>query len=90
MPRQALNRNMEKGITIRKWFDSSYVMLCYVLADMKKVKKIQRTAFWGEKFLQKCVIPDCFQVMTKGHILDFKPKYNLLRLMCDLNGIIHA
>ena len=36
--------------------------------DMRKVKKLPRAAFWGEKFPQKCVIHDLFQFMTKGHI----------------------
>ena len=40
-------------------------------ADMRKVKKLPRAAFWGEKFPQKCVIHDCFQFTTKGHISDF-------------------
>ena len=34
-------------------------------SDMRKVKKLPRAAFWGERFPQKC---DCFQFMTKGHI----------------------
>ena len=29
--------------------------------DMRKVKKLPRAAFWGDKFPQKCVI-------QKGHI----------------------
>ena len=37
-------------------------------ADMRKVTKLTRAAFWGEKCPQKCVIHDCFQFMTKGHI----------------------
>ena len=66
-------------------------------ADMRKVKKLPRAAFSGEKFPQKCVIHDCFQFMTKGHtrLWQFKilkPNYNPFRLMCDLklNGLIHA
>ena len=37
-------------------------------ADMRKVKKLPRAAFLGEKFPQMCVIHDCFQFVTKGHI----------------------
>ena len=38
-------------------------------SDMRKVrKKLPRAVFLREKFPQKCLIPDCFQLMTKGHI----------------------
>ena len=40
----------------------------YPGTDMRKVKILPRAAFWSEKFPQKCVIQDCFQFTTKGHI----------------------
>ena len=43
-------------------------MLLHFLPDMRKVKKLPRAAFLGEKFPQRCVIHDCFLFMTKGHI----------------------
>ena len=55
---------------------------------MRKVKKLPRAAFLGEKFPQKCVIYDCFQFMKKVIFKIFKLKYDLFRLMCDLNGLI--
>ena len=43
-----------------------------IKADMRKVKKLPRAAFWGEKFPQKCVLHYCFQFTTKGNFLDFQ------------------
>ena len=68
------SKRMKKRVIFGQYMDqctilgSIYNLWINPMSDMRKVKKLPRAAFWVENFPQKCVIYDCFQFMTKGHI----------------------